>query len=142
MAQSEVSADRINAYRGTEYQVGRGHDAILLRVDTRSQPLLGLYASSGQRCAVFITAYNPFSQLHGAEANDAANARLRAELERQTNHIIEGAGIDPSGAWPEEQSFLALGMGLEAAKTLGMQFGQNAIVWAGDDAIPRLIMLC
>ena len=141
MAQSEISVDHINAYRATDYRVGLGRDAFVLRIDTRSEPLLDLYASSGYRCAVFITAYNPFSQTQSADANDAENARLRTELLRQTNYAIEGAGTDRSGAWPEEQSFLALGLGLETSKTLGMQFGQNAIVWAEDDAIPRLILL-
>lgn len=142
MARSEISADHITAYRQTDYRSGFGPDAIILRVDSRSEPLSELYASSGHRCAVFITAHNPFSETHSAEANDAAHARLRAELTRQTSHVIEGAGADPSGAWPEEKSFLALGVGLEASKALGTQFRQNAIVWAGNDAIPRLILLC
>ena len=71
--------------------------------------------------------------------------RLRDEilsLELRPGQLIEGIGIDPSGEWPAEKSFLALGLDLETSRALGREFGQNAIVWAGADAIPRLILLC
>lgn len=78
------------------------------------------------------------------EANDAVCAQLRDELISRAAHpeqIIKGESRDPSGAWPEEKSFLALGLDLETSQVLGREFGQNAIVWAGADAIPRLILL-
>lgn len=78
------------------------------------------------------------------EANDAVCAQLRDELISRAAHpeqIIKGESHDPSGAWPEEKSFLALGLDLETSQVLGREFGQNAIVWAGADAIPRLILL-
>ncbi|SHL69343.1 Protein of unknown function [Nitrosospira sp. Nsp11] len=57
------------------------------------------------------------------------------------SRIIEGEGFDPCGKWPAEKSFLALGLDLKESSALGKEFGQNAIVWAGADAIPRLILL-
>ena len=54
---------------------------------------------------------------------------------------IEGAGSDPAGDWPEEHSYFGLGVGLEDAKRLGVRFRQDAIVWTGRDAVPRLILL-
>lgn len=78
------------------------------------------------------------------EANHAVCARLRDELIRLATHleqIVEGEGRDPSEAWAGEKSFLALGLDLETSQVLGRKFGQNAIVWAGADAIPRLILL-
>ncbi len=74
-----------------------------------------------------------------------ACAALRDRLDSyvaRPDQIIEGMGIDPSGKWPAEKSFLALGLDLETSRALGREFGQNAIVWAGADAIPRLILLC
>jgi len=41
----------------------------------------------------------------------------------------------------EEKSFFALGVDLETAKNLGICYQQNAIVWAGADAVPKLILL-
>ena len=40
-----------------------------------------------------------------------------------------------------EASYLIFGLTLEAAKMLGMRLEQNAIVWAGVDAVPQLILL-
>ena len=138
--QSEISPDLIRAYRETDYRAGEGPAAITLRIDERSAALTRLYETSGHGCAVFVTAYNPFSETRSVETNLAAHARLRAELTTRTRYVIEGIGAHPSGRW-EEKSFLALGISREAAIMLGKQFGQNAVVWAGDDLIPRLILL-
>lgn len=141
LAQSEISADLIAAYRATHYRVGQGADAFTLRVDGCSEALSRLFTASGHQSAIFITAYNPFSQTQSDEANLDAHEKLRYILSSQASPVIESVGADPSGAWPEEKSFLALGVNLEASKILGTQFGQNAIVWAGEDAVPRLILL-
>ncbi|WP_366510990.1 DUF3293 domain-containing protein [Yoonia sp.] len=50
--------------------------------------------------------------------------------------------MDPSGEWPREESVLVPGISLERAKSLDVEFGQNAIVWAGYDAVPHLISSC
>ena len=155
LPRSEISAGLIAAYRATEYRVepetgsdsesGPGSSrALILLIDQYSKPLSRLFAASGHQCAAFITACNPFSVSQSCEANDAVCARLRYALIRRAAHpeqIIKGESRDPSGAWPEEKSFLALGLDLETSQLLGREFGQNAIVWAGADAIPRLILL-
>ena len=152
---SDISASLVAAYRATEYRVGpeTGSDGesgtgssrtFILRIDQYSESLSRLFAASGHQCAAFITACNPFSVPQSREANHAVCARLRDELIRHAAHteqIVEGEGRDPSGAWPGEKSFLALGLDLETSQVLGRKFGQNAIVWAGADAIPRLILL-
>ena len=138
---SAIPADLIASYRAADYRAGSGSAAISLRIDQCSESLSQLLAASGRQCAVFITAYNPCSQSCSFEVNQAAHTRLRAELSRHTDQIIEGTGSDPSGAWPPEQSLLALGIDLATAQALGRQFGQNAVVWADADAIPRLILL-
>ena len=141
MPHSAVSPELIAAYRAAEYRAECGAETIVLRIDERSALLSRVFDSSSYRSAAFITAYNPSSLLESEDANRVAHARLRAELERRTARIFEGASVSPQGAWPDEKSFLALGLELEDAKTLGLNFGQNAIVWAGEDAIPRLILL-
>lgn len=143
----KISPDLITAYRAAEYQVtvGAGFDsgAIILRIDEYSEPLSRLFTVSGDRCAAFITACNPFSMLQSHEENLAVCAHLRDGLERltQTGRIFEGESHDPSGAWPVEKSFLVLGLDLETSQALGREFGQNAIVWIDSDAIPRLVWL-
>ena len=36
---------------------------------------------------------------------------------------------------------LSLGISLELGSQIGTKYGQNAIVWAGSDAIPKLVLL-
>ncbi len=73
--------------------------------------------------------------------NQAAMAGLYEQLSRQSLFIYRGESIDPSGKWPAEESFLALGIDLLVAKSIGRKFGQNAIVWMDSAAIPRLVLL-
>ena len=141
LAHSEVPAEKIEDYRKTDYRFGEGLGVVTLRIDHRSDELARLYASSGAACGVFVTAYNPFGQVQDIEANEDAHARLGADLRALSIPVIEGAGAHPSGAWPEERSFFALGVDLEAARNLGIRYRQDAIVWVGADAVPRLIML-
>lgn len=138
---SAIPAALIASYHAADYRAGSGAAAISLRIDQHSEALAQLLAGSGRQCAVFITACNPGSQPHSPAANQAAQARLREELNRHAEQVIEGSSSDPSGAWPAEPSLLALGVELDVAQALGRQFGQNALVWAGADAIPRLILL-
>ena len=44
-------------------------------------------------------------------------------------------------SWPAERIYFALGLSLQAARSVGALFNQDAIVWVGADAIPQLILL-
>jgi hypothetical protein len=138
---SDVPAEQIEAYRKTDYRCGQGPDALVLHIDVRSGALAQLYTSVGHCSGVFITAYSPFGQPGSREANEAAHARLGAELKGLGRPVIEGVGADPTGHWPEERSYFVLGVDLESAKGLGLRYQQNAIVWVGADAVPTLILL-
>ncbi len=137
---SKLDASLINAYSETEYRVAQDF-FFVLKVDVPSTELATLYKAKNVSCAAFITACNPFSR----ELNDADNAKRQAELmvelTRKSLSFIEGVGQHPSGDWPGEPSLLALGLTLEAAKSLGMAFEQNAIIWCGPDAVPNLVLL-
>jgi hypothetical protein len=130
----------VTAYRETEYRVTEGA-SFVLKVDEPCPALIGLYRAQNVSCAAFITACNPFSR----ELTDAENAvrqtDLAAELKRRGLSYLEGVGQHPSGGWPGEPSFLALGLALEAAKSLGKDYEQNAIIWCGADAVPNLVLL-
>jgi Protein of unknown function (DUF3293) len=141
LTQSEIPTDKIKAYRDTQYRVAGDGDPFTLMIDTRSEALSTLYSTTGQTCGVFITAFNPFGQAQSDEANETTHGRLGNYLRALTPHVIEGSGADPTGAWPEEKSFLALGINLVTARPLGLRFRQDAVAWVGEDAIPRLIVL-
>jgi hypothetical protein len=141
LARSEIAAEKIEAYRKTDYRFGGGKAAVTLRIDQRSDGLARLYAVSGLSCAVFVTAFNPFGRAQSAEANAVAHLRLGNDLRGISSVMIEGAGTDPAGAWPEEKSYLALGVHLDIARSLGRCHQQDAVVWVGPDAVPKLILL-
>ena len=142
MAQSVIAKNLISGYRGTDYQIGAGADSISLRIDQYSEPFAKfLIMSSGQSCAAIISADNPYSQRLSNEENLIAHESLRNFLRQHPYPMIKSLNIDPTDLWPAEKSFFVLGLDLSTAKLLGQQFKQNAIVWIGSDAIPRLILL-
>lgn len=130
----------MKAYQETEYLVTQGH-SFVLRVDTPSPELAGLYKAKGASCAAFITACNPYSNLLSSEENAKRQANLAAELKRRSLCFYAGVGQHPSGNWPGEPSFLVIGLALEAAKNLGKAYEQNAVIWCGADAVPKLVLL-
>ena len=143
MAKTSLPDKLINSYRSAQYQTGTGPDAIVLCVDRYSEALSQLFSASGHRCAVFITACNPLGMQQSFDKNQAASERLYRRLSQllRPEDIIGGTGLDPSGLWIGEKSFLVLGLDRARSRMLGGEFQQNAIVWAGADAIPRLILL-
>jgi hypothetical protein len=47
----------------------------------------------------------------------------------------------PTGRWPDEHGYLVLGRTMRTVKALGVTFGQNAGLWMGKDAVPKLVLL-
>ena len=86
-----------------------------------------------------MTAYNPYSQERTPAQNEAANSALREWLEGQGWPILEGAGCCGDDDWDAELSFLAFGPDAEDARAMCVMFNQNAVVFAGADAVPVLL---
>ena len=138
---TEIPPELVEAYGATLFRCGDGSDAFVLRIGAYSAPLADLYVSADVSSAAFLTAFNPRSETQSADANATAHARLGAELAAAGYRLVEGAGEDSAGLWPAERSYLVLGIELEAAREAGRRNGQNAIVWAGADAVPELVLL-
>jgi len=130
----------ISAYRATRYRVFASPD-FELAVGQRSNALADLYRRHAVNSAAFLTAWNPEGNLQNETANREAFARLQERVTSLSEKVISGFGEDPDGAWAGEESLLALGFGREIACEIGAEFRQNAIVWAGGDAVPELILL-
>ena len=141
LSSTAITPDKITAYKSTCYCVGETASAFTLRIDVPSEDLQQLYQVTGQNCAVFITAFNPYGTEQRSKANLTAHAQLGDYLHAISPRVIEGAGTDPSGEWPPERSFLALGIDHSTACRLGKRVHQDAVVWAGADAVPRLVLL-
>ncbi len=138
---SNISQGLIDAYQTTDFRVGNGSEHFTLRIGLPCEALKELYASREQSSALFITAFNPCSKQQEDDLNQAAQRSLLAELRTRTPDLIHGEGVSSIGDWPGEPSWLALGLTLEESKRLGTRFGQNAVVWAAEDAVPLLILL-
>jgi Protein of unknown function (DUF3293) len=91
--------------------------------------------------AAYITAYTPYSQHCTQEENRLANDALHEHLGNRAFALFDAEGADPTGEWLSEPGFLVLGLELEDARGVGVFFRQNAIVSAGQDALPQLVML-
>lgn len=131
----------INNYLATWYQVWINAALIMLKAGYPSPPLAALLQTTNTHGAAYITACNPGSQIIPPSQNQSATILLYEKLACYSNYIYHGAGIDPAGKWPAEESLLALGIDLLTAKSIGREFGQNAIIWIGSAAIPRLVLL-
>ena len=127
------------AYRATDYVVEAAGGAFTLRIDEPSAALALLHAQRGVRHSAYLSAWNPGSVARVVADNEAAHARLLAALAASGLEGIEGWGRDPGGEWPAERSLLVPGLVRSAALALARQFGQNAFLHAGEDAVPRLV---
>jgi hypothetical protein len=140
LSESLIDLNLLKAYRETHYKVF-AVPPFVLQIEQASEALAELYRQRKVSNCAFITAWNPFSQRIDAAENVKRNSELKLELARRDLHFINGIGQHPSNLWPGEPSYLILGIGLDESKALGIKLEQNAIVWAGADAVPRLVLL-
>lgn len=140
MSDSNINLDTVQAYLETEYFV-RGESDFVLQVGQFSNSLESEHKLRGSDCSAFITAYNPYSNVLDEVDNAKRQKALTDELQRRSLNFADGIGRHPSNQWPGEPSYLVFGLSLEASKTLGVRFEQDAIIWCGIDCIPQLILL-
>ena len=138
---TSIPSEKIEAYRATHFSVCTAGEAFTLMIDVPSVRLQELYLATNTTTALFITAFNPFGQVQSEEANIAAHIALGKKLRALSKHVYGGNGGDPNGSWPKEESYLVLGVEYGTAKLIGAGVLQDAVVWAGSDGIPELILL-
>lgn len=129
----------IQAYRETDYIVHAGPDFVL-RIDRPCPALAAYYTRRHIAAACVITACNPFSQPLPCAENQARQSRLEQVLQQAGWQSIPAVGRHPTNGWPPEAGCFVEDMGEEAAREWGRIYEQNAVVWCGKDAIPRLLM--
>ena len=129
----------IAAYRATRYRVDVA-PPFTMTVGVPSPDLWRLM-SDDDPGAMFITAWNPLGAVLSCEHNERRQQGLLAELRAAGLRVFPGAGMDASGDWNEEASLLVSGVDRAAACAWGRRHAQNAVLWAGADAVPRLLLL-
>ena len=59
MSVTRISADKVRAYRATDYRLGHTTLDMVLAPGLRSDRLAALFASKSVTCGAFLTAFNP-----------------------------------------------------------------------------------
>jgi len=141
MVETQIAADKIRAYRASDYRIGFTGQAIVLQPGHRSAQVAQLFASHGVSCGAFITAYNPQGAQRSTAENVQAHQQLLTHIDSQGLKCLEGEGSEAGTDWLAEKSCFALGLGRSDAIEIGHLFGQDAIVWVGESAVPELVLL-
>jgi hypothetical protein len=134
-----LDAETLASYRAARYVVHAGDAGTTLQLDVHNPGLAALMRAHGAASACFVTAFNPFSQARTPGQNEAANARLREWLQARGWPMLEGDGCCGDDDRDAERSFLAFGPSAEDARAMCVEFDQNAVVFAGADAVPALL---
>lgn len=129
------------AYKATTYRVYLPGGTCQLRIGQPCETLRCWLEAAG--CAEFalITAHNP----GGEQADAAINAERQSQLECE---LLEG-NYEPYAAqheadaegWPSEESCFVPDISPEDACALAAEYGQNAVVCGGADAVPHLVWI-
>lgn len=128
------------AYRRARYRIDTD-PPFALQVDRYSPELAALLAAQGLDCAAWLTACNPHSRPLDTAENATRQAALAATLTARGHLVLNGSGEDPDGIWPAEAGVLVPGLEHDEAVALGRAWQQNAVLWSGQDAVPRLVWL-
>lgn len=130
----------IGAYLSTRYKFGPAleHE---LRIGEHSRAAAELMAEHHTDTAVYITAWNPEGRSLSIEENARRQASLRWDIENLGLVSLNGKGVGINPHWPPEESVFVISCTLDQVVHLGHHYRQNAVVWLGADAVPKLLML-
>lgn len=140
MIDTSIHAELLASYERASYHV-EASPSFILKIGRYSPELHSMYEASSKKRAAFITAYNPGSIELSNEDNKERNQRLEEKIQTLLLDYIYGESTCDESEWTGEKSFLILGIKQEEAISLGKEFGQNAIVWINQKAIPELLLL-
>ena len=125
-------SELLRAYHATRYRiVGPAAASPVLAeatIGSRSPGVDRLLADHAAGSGVFITAWNPRSQIVPRAVNEAAHRRLEHALRRLGIRFLAHHGVGADPAWAPEEGLFALDLPRALALDLAVTFGQNAIV--------------
>lgn len=131
-----------DAYLNTNYLVLLPRNPLTFRIgeyNPAAETILFQHCGI-QESWVIITPCNPNSEKTDDDANLAALARLRQELEIVGLRHFKTINQSPDGEWPE-YGYLVVDPEPAKAKALGRRYRQNAFVSGNKGEAPKLIWL-
>ncbi|HSI43720.1 MAG TPA: DUF3293 domain-containing protein [Methylotenera sp.] len=137
--ETTLSKETIDAYSHATYIVDT-YPPLEFRVDQYSEPLIRLLRIKNAKTAAWITAYNPYGKRQTPEQNKLLEDKLLQIINVKGLEYTTGRGLDSERRAPEE-SLLLFNIPLNEAIEIGRLVEQNAILWIGEDSIPRLELL-
>jgi hypothetical protein len=133
-----ASPETVLAYREALYRVTLDDTALDLRIGVVAPELDAWLARAGVAHAAIVTAENPGSRALPAAENAARTTRLAADLAARGLRSAPAENRAADGGW-RERAFLILEIDEPAARELGREHGQAAIVILARGAVPRLV---
>lgn len=129
------------SYLATTYRIAGDPAPIEIRVDRLHPEVDRLLAQYGASDWAFVTACNPGSQRLTPDENGARHARLRERVAALGLAVHDGEGVPDAPDWPPERSLWIAGLEREAARLLGQEFGQYAVVTGQAGAAAELVWI-
>lgn len=112
---------------------------IVLRIGQTNAALDALLSTHKVTEWAFITGFNPSSETRPLEQNLALNVKLSQRIDTAGYAMLDGHDHSDCNGWPDEKSFLVLGITCEAAREIGREFGQVGIVCGRRGEAPELV---
>ena len=135
--QDAMKTDWTEVYRASRYAFARDGSWGVFALDGDGGPMADLETS-----VTLVSAWNPGSKEAPLEENQAANARLEAALAEAGAVFGPAWGASLPGIEPpwREDGFAVRGLSRERAAQLGLEWGQQAVVWL--DAGATELLFC
>lgn len=130
------------AYRATTYRLFLPGGAVNLRIGEANANLRDWLAQEGVQSWAILTAHNPASVPLPAPDNAERQSRLEVCLLERGFEPFAAENEADGGDWPVEESCFVMDIDANEAMVLARQFGQNALVLGGRDAVPHLAWTC
>lgn len=129
------------AYRATTYRIFLPAGVIDLRLDAANPDFQRWLNAEGITEWAIITAHNPGSQPLAPEENAERQSQLECLLLEKGLEPFSGENVAAREDWPVEETCLVAGISVKDCTALAQQFGQNAVIIGGRDAVPHLLWL-
>ena len=135
----KIKPELIESYQNTLYTSVIG---ITIQVGRPNADLDSILEEGHLGSAVYITAWNPFSEMKSSIDNTIANNSLKEDLLKYVDdkHIIKGIGKDAKEEWPGEESYLVLGISMNEGLLLAKKYCQNAFIYHSVSQASELII--
>lgn len=124
-------------YKDTDYYIPDLQTS--LSIGHQNQKMDAWLTANAANHAVFITAFNPNSEVLSPSVNQKRNLELANQFDRLT--FLKGIGIPGNTNWVPEESFLVMDLQEDLTLDLMKQFGQLAVVWHQNKMPSRLLWI-